>query len=99
MPSNLAHASLSQVRVRKAERGDLDVLMELEQRVFATDRLSRRSFRHFLSSPGARVIVAEENGSGLAGYAIVLFRPRSAAARLYSIAVDADMRGRGIARC
>jgi ribosomal protein S18 acetylase RimI-like enzyme len=97
MPSNLAHASLSQVRVRKAERGDLDALMELEQRVFATDLLSRRSFRHFLASPGARVIVAEENGSGLAGAAIMLFRPRSAAARLYSIAVAPHMSGRGVA--
>jgi ribosomal protein S18 acetylase RimI-like enzyme len=97
MPSNLAHVSLSQVRVRTAERRDLDALMELERRVFATDRLSRRSFRHFLASPTAHVLVAEENGNGLAGAAILLFRPRSAAARLYSIAVAPHMSGRGVA--
>jgi ribosomal protein S18 acetylase RimI-like enzyme len=85
------------VRVRKAGRGDLDALMELEQRVFATDRLSRRSFRRFLTSPSAEVIVADENGGALAGVAIVLFRPRSAAARLYSIAVAPPMSGRGVA--
>src|SRR5712692_7664629 len=40
MPSHLAHAPVAEVRVRKAERGDVDSLSELEQRVFTTDRLS-----------------------------------------------------------
>jgi ribosomal protein S18 acetylase RimI-like enzyme len=95
MPSNLAHQPVPQVRVRKAERGDIDSLMELEQRVFATDRLSRRSLRRFLKSPTAQVIVADESGR-LVGTAIVLFRPRSAVARLYSIAVAPHMGGRGV---
>ena len=95
MPSTLAHQPLPQVRVRKAERADIDALMELEHRVFATDRLSRRSLRRFLQSPTAEVIVAQESGR-LAGTAIVLFRPRSAVARLYSIAVAPHMGGRGI---
>ena len=84
------------IRTRKAERGDVDVLTDLEQRVFATDRLSRRSLRHFLKSPSAEVIVAEQGGQ-LAGTAIVLFRPRSVVARLYSIAVAPHMGGRGVA--
>src|SRR5436190_24258273 len=85
MSSRLAHAPASEIRVRKAERGDLDALMELEHRVFATDRLSRRSLRRFLNSPSAEVIVADD-GERLAGTAIVLFRPHSIVARLYSIA-------------
>jgi ribosomal protein S18 acetylase RimI-like enzyme len=97
MPSNLAHAPEPHARVRKAERGDLDALMELEHRVFATDRLSRRSLRHFLKSPTAHVIVAEAGDGRLAGTAIVLFRPRSRVARLYSIAVAPHMGGRGVA--
>ncbi len=97
MPSNLAHAPEPHARVRKAERGDLDALMELEHRVFATDRLSRRSLRHFLKSPTADVIVAEAGDGRLAGTAIVLFRPRSRVARLYSIAVAPHMGGRGVA--
>src|SRR5207245_2085570 len=48
MPSGLAHKPARNVRVRIAVPGDLDALMELEHRVFATDRLSRRSLRHFL---------------------------------------------------
>jgi ribosomal protein S18 acetylase RimI-like enzyme len=94
MPARLAHAPLAEIRVRKAGRADLDVLTDLEQRVFATDRLSRRSLRRFLSSPTAEVIVAEEGGR-LAGTAIVLFRPRSLIARLYSLAVAPQMGGRG----
>src|SRR5713101_204235 len=34
MSANLAHKPLPQVRVRTAERGDLDALMALEHRVF-----------------------------------------------------------------
>src|SRR5262249_8690330 len=85
------------VRLRVAKERDLDALLELEQRVFATDRLSRRSLRHFLRAPGAVLIVAAGKDSHLAGTAIVLFRPRSTRARLYSIAVAPHMSGRGVA--
>jgi ribosomal protein S18 acetylase RimI-like enzyme len=70
--------------------------MELEHRVFATDRLSRRSLRHLLHAPTAEVLVAEEDGR-FAGTAIVLFRAGSRLARLYSVAVAPHMGGRGIA--
>jgi [ribosomal protein S18]-alanine N-acetyltransferase len=96
MPARLAHAPLAEIRVRKAERADLDLVMELEHRVFATDRLSRRSLRHFLKSQSAEVMVVEEGGR-LAGTAIVLFRSGSLVARLYSLAVAPDMGGRGVA--
>jgi ribosomal protein S18 acetylase RimI-like enzyme len=93
-----AHAPAPQISVRNAERGDIDALIELEHRVFATDRLSRRSLRRFLTSKTADVLVAQEEGSRLAGTAIVLFRPRSLVARLYSIAVAPHMSGRGVAQ-
>ena len=96
MPANLAHAPVAEVRTRKAERDDLDALVELEHRVFATDRLSRRSLQRFLKSPSAELIVADD-GARLAGTAIVLFRPRSVVARLYSVAVAPQMSGRGVA--
>jgi GNAT superfamily N-acetyltransferase len=95
MPASLAHEPLPSMRVRTAGRRDLDALMTLEHRVFATDRLSRRSLRRFLQSPSAALIVAEAERD-LAGTAIVLFRPRSALARLYSIAVAPHFTGRGV---
>ena len=95
MPSSLAHAPLPEIRARNAEPGDIDALIDLEHRVFATDRLSRRSLQRFLKSKTAQVIVADD-GERLAGAAVVLFRPRSALARLYSIATAPHMSGRGI---
>src|SRR3954454_10594977 len=91
------HKVAPAVRIRSAEEGDIDALMELEHRVFSTDRLSRRSLRRFLNAPSAELLVAEEPGGRLAGTAILLFRPRSAVARLYSIAVAPHMGGRGVA--
>jgi ribosomal protein S18 acetylase RimI-like enzyme len=100
MSSTLAHAPVPQMCVRKAERGDVDALAALEHRVFATDRLSRRSLQRFLKSPTADVLVAQDDSAiaetALVGNAIVLFRPRSVIARLYSIAVAPPMGGRGV---
>ena len=95
MPSNLAHAPAPVIHARPAERGDLDALIDLEHQVFAADRLSRRSLRRFLQSNSAQVIVADDGGR-LAGAAVVLFRPRSSVARLYSIAVAPHLAGRGV---
>jgi len=92
MPAPAPHP---RVRLRPAARADLDALLALEQAAFASDHLSRRSFRRFLASSQAVVIVAAQRRQ-LAGYALVLFRPRSAVARLYSIAVAAACTGRGI---
>jgi [ribosomal protein S18]-alanine N-acetyltransferase len=92
-----AHADRSSpaVKLRRGRTGDLPALVALECAVFTTDVLSRRSFRHFLTSPHASLIVAEENGQ-FAGYVLVLYPPRSKLARLYSIAVAPHSGRRGI---
>lgn len=95
MRTNLAHSPDSEVRIRSPEPGDIDALRALEMRVFTSDRLSRRSFRTFLRSRHAEVLVADLGGQ-VAGYALVRFRLHSASARLYSIAVSPDARRRGI---
>jgi ribosomal-protein-alanine N-acetyltransferase len=84
------------IRVRRARRSDLAALVELEQRVFATDRMSRASLRRLLASTSSRVILAECGGQ-LAGAAVVLFRASTVVARLYSIAVVPAMSGKGVA--
>jgi len=96
MSPRVVRKSVPSARVRVAKTRDLDALIVLEHRVFATDRLSRRSLRHFLKASTAALIVAEGDGD-LAGTAIVLFRRRSVVARLYSIAVAPAMSGRGVA--
>jgi ribosomal-protein-alanine N-acetyltransferase len=84
------------IRVRRARQGDLDALLELEQRVYATDQMSRASLRRMIASTSARVIVAD-GGGRLTGAAVVLFRASTVVARLYSIAVVPAMSGKGVA--
>jgi ribosomal protein S18 acetylase RimI-like enzyme len=84
-----------EVHGRPATPADLDALVTLEREAFPTDRLSRRSFRRFLASAHAALIAADLHGR-LVGYALVLFRKNSAAARLYSIAVAPHAGGRRI---
>lgn len=82
------------VVVRPAEPGDLDALVALEERVFPTDRLDRRNFRHQLRSPTITLLVAARGGD-LLGYATVMRRRGSRLAHLASIAVAESGRGLG----
>jgi [ribosomal protein S18]-alanine N-acetyltransferase len=83
------------VHIRRSRPADLDALWELENRVFETDRMSRRSLRRLIASPSAVALVAEDGAT--VGAAIVLFRANSRTARLYSLAVAPKHTGRGIA--
>jgi ribosomal protein S18 acetylase RimI-like enzyme len=89
------HHSPHAAKLRRGHLRDLDALIVLEGAVFDTDILSRRSFRHFLGARSATILVAEE-GDKLAGYALVLYPPRSKHARLYSIAVAPHIGQRGV---
>jgi ribosomal protein S18 acetylase RimI-like enzyme len=80
------------VPIRPAELADLPALVALENDAFASDRLSRRSLRYYISAPSAALIVCERRGC-LAGYSLVAFRKRSRIARLFSIAVGRPSRG------
>jgi|SRR6185437_5059249 len=94
MPSAIARQFSPAFSLRPGAVADIEELLALERQVFTTDQMSRRSFRHFLNSPGAALVVAERAGR-FAGYALALFHPRSAAARLYSIAVVPEATGQG----
>jgi len=92
--SHARHAA-PPAKLRPGRLRDLDALVALENAVFTTDILTRRSFRHFLTSPKSSLIVAEDSGK-LAGYALVLYPAHSKLARLYSIAVAPHVTSRGI---
>ena len=83
--------------IRPARASDVDALLAIENAIFSTDRLSRRSFRRLIGRPSAAVLVAEIGGK-VAGYCILLFRAGNPAARLYSIATAPDMAGQGLGR-
>lgn len=81
--------------IRKAVMSDLDALLDIENRAFAGNRLSRRSLRAFLSSPKALMLVLE-HAEKTAGYGVLIYRKGSNVARLYSFGVAPDFQGRGL---
>lgn len=87
---------LAEISIRRAVPDDLGALGALENAVFTTERLSRRSWRRLLVSPSAAVIVGTRD-TQIVGCAVVLFRRNSRRARLYSISRLArdELRGLG----
>lgn len=83
-------------RYRLATDKDLKALLALENLCFQHDRLSRRSFRHWLHDPKGILMVAEHAGQVVA-YGLVWCLQGTRLARLYSMAVHPEERGRGLA--
>ncbi|MCB1382007.1 MAG: GNAT family N-acetyltransferase/peptidase C39 family protein [Notoacmeibacter sp.] len=80
--------------MRRAVPADIDSLLAIENAVFETDRITRRSFRQLIERETAETIICEEAGA-ITGYAMVLFRKGTGVARLYSIAVAPRAKGQG----
>ncbi len=90
----------SSVLIKKADMSDLLALCALEERCFTSDKISRRSFRRFILSSSADLLVAlsVDTAPCLLGYLLVLYRRNSTLARVYSLAVNPCVRGQGIAQ-
>ncbi|MCC2655506.1 MAG: family N-acetyltransferase [Panacagrimonas sp.] len=82
------------VGVRAATLADTPAMLALET-LFPSDRMSARSVRRFIASPGARVFVAVRNREVI-GNLVLLLRTGSSAARIYSVVVSPDARGLGL---
>jgi len=82
--------------IRDATLDDLDALVEVENRCFDSDRLSRRNFRYLLTKGNAETVIDEEGGV-IRGYAMLLFNTGTSLARMYSLAVDPAQQRKGIA--
>ncbi len=96
-PARHKSAADISVSIRAANIADLPSLVALENATFSADRLSKRSLHRHLQSDTAKMLVAV-SGESCLGYALLLFRADSSAARLYSLAVDRKARGRGVGR-
>ncbi|GGP89473.1 GNAT family N-acetyltransferase/peptidase C39 family protein [Shewanella ulleungensis] len=82
--------------LRQANLTDLPQLNTIENNAFSGDKISPRQMKRFINSPLDCLLVAEIDGT-LAAYALVLFNRGTRLARLYSIAVASEFRGRNIA--
>ena len=81
--------------IRPAALDDLDALLDIEERCFDSDRLSRRRFRHLLTRGHAATLVAAPDGV-VRGYGMVLCNAGTSLGRLYSFAVDPSCQGQGL---
>lgn len=85
------------VLIRNAQLTDLDELVALEKSCFETDRLSRRSFKHWITTDHRALLVAEA-AKAVAGYILIIYHPGTRLARIYSIAVSPQQRSLGLAK-
>ncbi len=85
---------MADLTFRNATLADVDDLITLENRCFQDDRISRRSFRRFIEMPRDRLILALEDGR-IVGYSLVLMRANTRLARIYSLALAPELRGKG----
>ena len=85
------------MQIRKAHTGDLDAIERIENSVFDSDRLSRRSLRRYIGAPSVSMLVSAADGL-VTGYSLIGFRKGSCKGRLYSIAIDSEHAGRGTGR-
>lgn len=81
--------------IREATLDDLDALAGLERDSFSGDLLSRRQFRYLLTRGNALTLVETERGR-LRGYLLLVFRSNATVARIYTVAVAAADRRRGV---
>jgi len=85
------------IEIRPAQLSDLEALVALENASFATDKLSRRSFRHWLTTEHRALLVADYQQQ-VGGYILIIYHPGTRLARIYSLAVSPQLRGQGIAK-
>jgi ribosomal-protein-alanine acetyltransferase len=83
--------------IRQARANDIEQLIAMETACFETDRLSRRSFLHFIKQ-GAHDLLVIENGNRILGYVLVLYRAGTNLGRMYSIAVLPEEQGKGLSK-
>ena len=84
------------VSIRLASASDLDGLVRLEEAFPEEDRFPRRTWRRLLG--GNAISHVAVSGGTLVGAAVLLFRTGTRVARLYTLSVAPDLRGKGIAR-
>ena len=85
----------SHYRLRIAAKRDLDNLVDLENRSFSGDRFSEDNIEYLIEDAQATTYVVDFD-SRIVGAAYRLWRRQSPYGRLYNIAVDPSIRGKGL---
>jgi hypothetical protein len=83
--------------IRLATRDDLGAAMELEKNCFSSYSLNKRQLVYLQQRSSAVFLVAEQNGAVIGqGIALIRQHKRGLSGRIYSLAVNPNVRGQGI---
>ncbi len=85
------------ISIRRASVSDKLSLLNIEACSFDTDKISPRQMHYLLTQAKATTLLAVD-GAQAVGYALCLLPRLPRPARLYSLAVLPEWRGRGLAR-
>jgi len=83
----------TELNIRNASREDLKELFRLEQLCFDAESFSRRQINYLVRQSTGHFMVLTEDEK-IAGFLVLLVRKTSFKARIYSIAVSPDFRGK-----
>jgi len=86
----------SLLKIRKARVNDIPQLLEVENRCFSYDQLSRRNFHWMIKKAHSILKVLDYDGR-IIGYGLVLINDGTSLARLYSICTLKEFQGHGLA--
>ena len=87
----------STVTIRTAEAKDIKSIFDIESKSFGNEAFNLRQFKYLVKSPSSLFQVALVDNQ-VAGYLVSLIRKNSKQLRMYSLAVNEDFRGQGIAQ-
>ncbi|MCB2230959.1 GNAT family N-acetyltransferase/peptidase C39 family protein [bacterium] len=87
----------SDTPIRLATIDDLPALVALEERSFKSDRFTESQIEYLLTRAHATVLVIEYEGRVVGG-AIMLWRRSLSLGRLYNIAIDPTIQGKGLGK-
>ncbi|MBC99299.1 MAG: ribosomal-protein-alanine acetyltransferase [Halobacteriovoraceae bacterium] len=85
------------MKYRPAKISDIPKLVSLENSSFDSDQLTDRNFKYFIDLSHGEILVQELEGE-ISGYGVILFHRGTALSRLYSLAVDQKLRGKGLGK-
>jgi ribosomal protein S18 acetylase RimI-like enzyme len=88
---------INKFEIHEAKIGDGRALRSLEEECFDYDQMSQRVIRNHIRS-GTSIFLVGKQGQKIVGYALLFLRKNSRIARLYSLAIAEEFRGKGLAK-
>ena len=90
-------SSLDDIKIEKAQPGDLNQILELEKQCFLGDAFFRYQFYYFIHKSKSEFVVVR-NHHKIIAYLIIQTRKNSLKYRIYSLAIAPEAREQGIGK-